>query len=103
MLTAQRVRRTGQVRFEKEDLEERFSRRLQEYKNQKVLCKELIRSRDPAGSKEEIQRLEKTYQKMADIGYRLREQLPSLEADEMNLHIEMEDAEVFEVKKQMIR
>ncbi len=40
---------------------------------------------------------------MADTAGRLREQLPSIEAEDINLQIEMEDTEVFEVKKRMIK
>ena len=40
---------------------------------------------------------------MADTGFRLREQLPSLEADEVSCQIGVEDNEVFEIKKEMVQ
>ena len=39
---------------------------------------------------------------MAIAAVRLREQLPSIEANDIDIHIEREECEVFEVKKQMI-
>ena len=40
---------------------------------------------------------------MANTGFRFREQLPSIEADEINLLIGIEESEVFEVKKEMVQ
>ena len=74
-----------------------------EYKDQKQLCGELLGSNGKITSGEEIQKLQKSYQKMADIGFRLREQLPSLEAEEITMQIDIEDNEVFEVKKRFVR
>ena len=87
----------------KEALKEIFKRRQRELKNQKGVCKELIRSRCQITSGKDIQKLEDSYNTMVDVGYRLREQLPSIEAEEIDLELIIEDNEVFEVKKEMIK
>ena len=51
----------------------------------------------------EIQRLDEAYKVMADTAMHLREKLPSVEAEDINHKIEVEEDEVFEVKKKMIR
>ena len=91
------------VQFETDDLMRRFSDLQERYDNQKRLCKKLICSKSPIASGDEIQKLEKSYQSMAAAAVRLREQLPSIEADDMDLQIDQEEAEVFEVKTQIVK
>ena len=88
---------------QRENLRERFSMFQHEFKDQKHRCVELIRSSALITSAKEVQRLEERYQTMAETAIRLREQLPSIEADDINLMIETEDTEVFEVKKMIIK
>ena len=91
------------VQLQTDDLRTRFSDLQEKYDNQKKVCKKLIFNNNPTASGFEIQKLEKSYQTMAAAAVRLREQLPSVEADDMDLQIDQEEAEVFEVKAQIVR
>ena len=86
-----------------DNLRVKFSNLQDKYDEQKKTCKELIHSNNQMMSINEVQKLEESYQTMAAVAVRLREQLPSIEADDMDLQIDQEEAEVFEVKKQMIK
>ena len=74
----------------------------QELKNQRDVCLVLIESNEERISQNEVHKLDETYKHLVDTAFRLREQLPSLEADEIKVQVDIEDEEVFAVKKQMI-
>ena len=93
----------NQYTSQREALKGSFIRRKRELKDQKDICKELVHPRGRITSGEDIKKLEDSNKTMVDVGYRLREQLPSIEADEIDLELTIEDNEVFEVKKEMIK
>ena len=86
-----------------ENLRKMFSETKQELKIQKDVCCELIKSNKVASAGDEVQKLDEAYKKLAGTAFRLREQLPSLEADDIKAQVDIEDEEVFAVKKQMIK
>ena len=98
-----RLNEKNQYTSQREALTESFVRRKRELKDQKDICKELVHSRGRITSGEDIKKLEDSNKTMVDVGYRLRVQLPSIEADEIDLELTIEDNEVFEVKKEMIK
>ena len=85
-----------------DSLKRKFQKIKRELKNQREVCLEMINSEERVLSRDEVQKLDETYRNLADTAFRLREQLPSLEADEIKAEVDIEDEEVFAVKKQMI-
>ena len=80
-------------------LREKFIDLQEIFKAQKRVCEEIINAKDPITSGREILKLEETYQTMTNAAFRWREQLPSVEANDIDLQMEEEDADVFEVNK----
>ena len=91
------------LKFQPSFLREKFSDRQEIFDIQKRLCKGLINGKDQITSGDEIQKLEESYQTMVSAAVRLREHLPSEEANDIDIHVEQEESEVFEVKKQMVK
>ena len=91
------------LKFQPSFLREKFSDRQEIFDIQKRLCRGLINGKDQITSGDEIQKLEESYQTMVSAAVRLREHLPSEEANDIDIHVEQEESEVFEVKKQMVK
>ena len=85
------------------NLREMFYRFKEELKEQKDVCIELLQSSRSVVSGGQIEKLNEAFNSVADTASRLREQLPSIEADEIKTQVDIEDEEVFVVKKQLIQ
>ena len=70
---------------------------------EKQICQMLESEENPYAAEKEIRKLEDTFNKMEKVAFRLREQLPSIEMDEVSKTLEREDNEVFEIKRKAIK
>ena len=88
--------------YKGENLKERYTSFQKEFLEQKERCLELVRSDMAITSGEEIEKLEKINDAMTNTAVKLREHLPSIEADRISLEIADGDNDVFEAKKKLI-
>ena len=71
---------------------------------EKKKCLEAMRlNSDKCSAGEQIRKMEETFNQVENVVFRLREQLPSIEMNDMTNLLEVEDNEVFEIKKQMVK
>ena len=82
------------------NLQSEFSKAKQKLKDLKDICS---KSTQLAHHRSNLLKIDNALNTMTETGRRLREHLPSIEAEEIMLEVHEEDAEVFEIKKELMK